>query len=339
MGDQDPASPAAKPDDAAESSLHGLFEDVPPDAAAAPVIPPPIPAMAPPLPPAPTYDAAAPWPKFIPDLARSLLILRGEVEPPALLRPHVEQLLSTLSDEFRGVLSDPGAELSAGYELLARAAAIRWRVTAALSTRAAAKSADSAAVEVLFNELDLILTELRSANTLPETELHAPLESERVALAKAAVDLAEAVQVTSQAVAQEAVASSAQKYRAVPGARMLSNSGTEKEELPQRQKLLYLAFGVLVLIAALFHGSRMLGSNGPQETLPNLPAGTTGGGVVGGPTMVSTRNGEPLSPAAIEQLKAEAAKSGGRVQVLGPESVMVLPASMAGPSSEGEAKP
>ncbi len=330
---------------AAESALHGLFdEELPAEAQVAEAPMAPMAAVAPYAPPVQVLDSASPWPKFIPDVERTLQILRGAVEPPAALKPQVDQVLSTLSDELRGALADPALPLPPQYALLARAAAIRWRVNAALSTRAASKASDAGSVEQLFNELDGILAELREAAVAPEAEeLHGDLEAERIALAKAAVDLAEAVQVSSQASAQQAVASTSQKYRAVPGVRMISSAKiAEPEGMSSKQKMLYGFFGLVVVAGLAFHGIRMFGGTVSDDGPVPLPTGTTASHAPPSTArMVSSKDGKPLDSLVVDQLKREAAKAGGTAVLISPETMMILPPGMNPPQMkpQGEVKP
>ena len=72
------------------------------------------------------------------------------------------------------------------------------------------------------------------------------------------MDLAEAVQANSQATAQQAVATTSQKYKAVPGVRMLSSAAVGKEEkegATAGKKVLYTFFG-LVVAAGLITAAR-----------------------------------------------------------------------------------
>ncbi|MGQ0505158.1 MAG: hypothetical protein ACT4TC_07530 [Myxococcaceae bacterium] len=269
MSEGDPVSPASKRRPAA-SSLQGLFEEdqghpvPPPESAASSLVS------------AGQYDGRAPWPSGIPDLTGALAILRGEVETPVPLRPQTEAFLRALSSEFRDFLTDTAVELPPELALLARAAAVRWRVAVALSTYRPSTRTDANAIELLFSELDLILTELRDVGADAPDELQADLGAERVALAKAAVDLSEALQSESKQAAHKAVQASAEKYKTLAPTR--TGRGASRA-MPGWKLVVFVLLVVGALGAGVFFGLPLLNErlhpapiSIPVSTKPAAPA-------------------------------------------------------------------
>ncbi len=251
----------------------------------------------------------------------------------------IESLWSTLTEvELGTLLERPSAlDLSA----LKEAVIVRWRLTHALETKPArGVPIDLGALEGLLKEADTALTNLQTPPEAATATVRASFASARAALAKNAVALSNFAAEFAQQVAAEAAANKAtKKYEKV--ARLVAASAdTTKTAL--RSKLLWAAMGLSVLGALAFHGSRYLqGKNAPVNGPGYSAAGMHGfqnesSGIA---VLHPIDPSKPIDPAALAQLKVQAAATGKTVHEVGPGQYVIAPSKLHVPGGSATEPP
>ncbi len=272
------------------------------------------------------------WPCGVPGMEEASRLLSG-AGSKGEHDEAIEGLWNSLTElELGTLLERPSAlDLSA----LKAAVIVRWRLAHALETKPARGApVDFGALEGLLKEADIALTKLQTPPEAATAAVRASFVSARAALAKNAVGLSNFAAEFAQRVAAEAAASKAtKKYEKV--ARIVAASA-DTTRTALRSKLLSVAMGLSVLGALAFHVFQYLHDKNAPGGVPSYSAAgmhgfqnETSGIAVLHPIDPS----KPIGPAALAQLKAQAAASGKTVHQVGPGQFVIAPSKLRVPGS------
>lgn len=248
------------------------------------------------------------------------------------LEAHTERVVAELSPLERDAIA--GRPVPADPAPVSRAAALRWQVSAALSTAPPQGSpVDAAAVRAILAEIDAVLADLKQASQGAPAEALPGLDQLRRALVAEAVDLTEAVHRIAPQEASRAVAA-----RETPtlATRLLSNRPEAAASPPTRRHApLWVVLALALLGAAAYHGYRYANRRNPPQAqlMPGAPAGAVAGPELpGGGRMVILPPGAAGQP-AVERFRKEQELKGSTVRVE-PGAMVVTPRG-APPATEG----
>jgi hypothetical protein len=272
------------------------------------------------------------WPCGVPGMEEASRLLSG-AGSKGEHDEAIEGLWSSLTEvELGTLLERPSAlDLSA----LKEAVIVRWRLAHALETKPArGVPVDFGALEGLLKEADIALTKLQTPPEAATAAVRASFVSARAALAKNAVGLSNFAAEFAQQIAAEAAASKAtKKYERV--ARVVAAS-TDTTRTALRSKLLFVAMGLSVLGALAFHGLQYLHDKNAPVSGPSYSAAGMYGfknessGIA---VLHPLDPSKPIDPAALAQLKAQAAANGKTVHQVGPGQFVIAPSKLRVPGS------
>lgn len=248
------------------------------------------------------------------------------------LKAHTERVVAELSPLERDAIA--GRPVPADPAPVSRAAALRWQVSAALSTAPPPGSpVDAAAVRAILAEIDAVLADLKQASQGAPAEALPGLDQLRRALVAEAVDLTEAVHRIAPQEASPAVAARETPQLAT---RLLSNRPEAAASPPtRRQASLWVVLALALLGAVAYHGYRYANRRNPPQAqlVPGAPAGAVAGPELpGGGRMVILPPGAAGQP-AVERFRKEQELNGSTVRV--ESGAMVVTPRGAPPATEG----
>ncbi len=308
--------PSSKP--SAPSTSAGLPVNAPPRQAALPPSSTSAPAADDPASPAPLMPT---WPGSVPGTEEASRLLSG-AGSQGKHDEAIDGLWNSLTEvELGTLLERPSAlDLSA----LKKAVIVRWRLAHALETKPARGApVDFGALEGLLKEADIALTKLQTPPEAATAAARASFVSARAALAKNAVALSNfAAEVAQQVAAEAAINKATKKYEKV--ARIVAASA-DTTRIAFRSKVLWVGVGLSVLGALAFHGFRYLHAQ-------NAPVSGPGYSAAGGIAVLHPIDpSKPIDPAALAQLKAQAAASGKTVHEVGRGQYVIAPSKLRVP--------
>ena len=280
----------------------------------------------------------ATWPCSVPGMEEASRLLSGEGSQ-GKHDEAIEGLWNSLTEvELGTLLERPSAlDLSA----LKEAVIVRWRLANALETKPARGALiDVGALEGLLKEADTALTNLQTPPEAATATVRASFVSARAALAKNAVALSNfAAEFAQHAAAEAATNKATKKYEKV--ARLVAASA-DTTRIALRSKMLWVGMGLSVLGAVAFHGSRYLQAknahvNGSSYSAAGMHGfqNESSGIAVLHPIDPS----KPIDPAALAQLKAQAAASGKTVHEVGPGQYVITPSKLHLPGGSATQPP
>lgn len=269
-------------------------------------------------------NASAPWPTFIPSGEAALAVIEGRAQPPDFLERASNEVLATIPTEERAF----------------EGAAVCWRVGVALATKPApGEPIDTAASEAMLAEIDAALEKLRQLPPEVTKRLSGDLVRDAVDLTEYLNQVSATAAKMAEAKASAETAARKANAKATASVKVVSAS-PEMDARDKRSRRVSIAFGVVVVLAAGFHGWRIISAQmapTPPGVLPS-PAGTTrvapGDGKV---QFVTVKPGEQSSPEAMAKFRQELEAQGKKVQEVGPGRLIVMSEDTAGPS--GPSKP
>ena len=266
-----------------------------------------------------TVDKTRPWPAMVPEEQAGIAILLGRAQCQGL-----EELTREILKEH-GPIEEAamrGEQLPIDAGALRSALVMRWRQAVALYCMPAPGGQMSkSALDTLLNEADAVMQRL----VVPEgvegpmaesiTKIRAHLARDVMVLAKAESELIR--RLTNPEIPAVGVAKKA-------AAKIITYAADVKRE---PKKKLPVVFAVCMAIGGLFHGVNfLLGLRDipPPAMDPAIPAGFTGHKDSTSGNMVIGRDpSKPYTAAELETLKAEAAKAGKVLRMVGPSEVLL----------------
>jgi hypothetical protein len=267
------------------------------------------------------------WPGSVPGTEEASRLLSGEGSQ-GKHDEAIDGLWNSLTEvELGTLLERPSAlDLSA----LKKAVIVRWRLAHALETKPARGAPiDSGALEGLLKEADTALTKLQTPPQAATATVRASFASARAALAKNAVALSNfAAEVAQQVAAEAAINKATKKYEKV--ARIVAASA-DTTRIAFRSKVLWVGVGLSVLGALAFHGFRYLHAQNAPVSGPGYSAAGMHGfqnessGIA---VLHPIDPSKPIDPAALAQLKAQAAASGKTVHEVGRGQYVIAPSKL-----------
>ncbi len=282
-----------------------------------------------------SFERSGLWPGNVISAADAEGLLAGlaaGLSPGAdALRASGERVYASLTALEKDALRGAAIPVDAG--LVARAAALRWRVSEAIASAPPPDGpVDGPAVRALLAEVDAVLSALKQAGENAPAQVQPELERVRNALVREAIDLTEAVQRFVRAPAPAAVPAPA-RAAARAATRVLTVSAPSARDRAEarRPRALYVVLGIAVLAALAFHGYRFLvrsrAAPAGLERFPGAPANVAAlPGVASGPRPLVTTDGKPPSAQALETFRDEQALRGNEVREVAPGAYLVVPA-------------
>lgn len=289
-------------------------------------------------PPAPTEPRprTASWPGSLPDAGEARQLLSSfslSFGGEGAERSVAEKVLAALDPAERDAVFAPSAPAGTAA-LFAATAAQRLRLALAVgrlpaSPADAPLAVDVAAGQRLLSEADELIARLKELSAGPAPELAASSEAVRRALVDLGLALSGGLSQLLPAGEAAPQAPAAPAEAKPPAARVLTVEQEEPRSKPERrQRALWVAFAVIALAAAGYHGWHQLNRRAPPPGLPGLPANTYGV-ERGGGKMVSALPGKQVDPAELQRFKAFEQARGNVVREVGPGSWLVEPAAPA----------
>jgi hypothetical protein len=277
-----------------------------------------------PLEPPPSVRALPAWPAdSLPSAAEAeravLAVLAGTA---GALDPTLTTRLSAELTEVERAAFDGTADDAAGA--VRAAAALRWRLGAAVVTAPERGPVDADTVAQLLADADAVLGALKDSALDAPPEFGEAVAGIRKSLVADAISLQNAV---TRLGATPRAAAPAAPIAPSPAARVLSVVEGEAEVAPARSssgKLIALLV-VAVIAAGAYHAWRWTNRPVPVATVAGAPVTATGGPGANGQTLLFTRDGKPFPPAELEQLVAAQAKLRMRVRELSPGVYAIEP--------------
>ena len=256
------------------------------------------------------------WPSQVPKREAMLGFLNDPKTAPEPFRSIASRLLSTLQFPERAAVytSSPSADEA----LVQKMVVTRFRLTAAVETRAPGSAPDAASLDELVQEVDDALAAVKQLGTTTEDpELKEVCESSRTVFAKGVQELLP--------VAAEAHQRIAFTPPPKPAVRITSSGLPAVQPAVGRTKILVgLLVGSLLIAGAA--GFLLSGGPKPLPELPPLPPNTE---VFGDPSTgavaVHSTDGKPIDPQAMARFRDEALQKGALVQEASPSMFTVTP--------------
>jgi len=331
-----PVAPPARPE--AEDPFANIFDEDP--GAPSPAAEPLVAALAA---EAVTGRAVA-WPTSVLDGVDATAVLEAALSgrwPGPPLRKVTEELVGGLSDAETGALR--GVDLPWDPAPLRQAAALRWKVAAALATLPPPGTpVDQEAVKSILAGIDQALAALKAVSGAAGPEAQRATENVRHALVKEAIDLTEALQLVLPAEAVKEITSSYKVPTPAP-ARTVGRTTFAPAESRAAERsqpwALVVVFALLLAAAGAYHGYRYVNRPRPAVSpVTGAPAGATASVSAGGKTVVLPA-GQAADPVEIENFKNLERAKGNEVYEVMPGTFEVRPAGAPPPPGAPAARP
>ena len=255
------------------------------------------------------------WPSEVPKAGVLLSFLNDPKVAPEPYRSIASRLLASLQFPERAAVYT--ASPSAEEALVQKMVVTRFRLVAAVETRAEQSTPDAVALDELVQEVDEALAAVNQLTaTTQDPELKEVCAASRTVFAKGVQEL---LPIATEA--HQRIGYTAPK----PVVRITSSKHEAVTKPVSRTKLLVGLLGVCVLLAV---GATFLFSNSvkPVPPLPSLPPNTeVFGDFASGAVAVRSKDGKPIDPKEVQRFSNEAMAIGAVVEEASPDMLTVTP--------------